>query len=73
VTFRHGCRRGQRYLHYTWGVGFDKDQPPSACELRDVRVQHRERRDRAIVKVTTGRRAGDDERVALQIHVHGRS
>jgi hypothetical protein len=73
VTFRHGCRRGQRYLHSTSGVGFFKDQLPSARELRDVRVQHRERRGRAIVKVTTGRRAGDDERVALQIHVHCRS
>jgi hypothetical protein len=70
VTFRHGCGRGQRYRHSTSGVGFFQDQPPSARELRDVRVQHRERRGRAIVKVTTGRRAGDDERVALQIHMH---
>jgi hypothetical protein len=72
VTFRHGCGPRQRYLHSTSGVGFFEDQPPSARELREVRVQHRERGGRAIVKVSTGRRAGDDERVALQVHVYCR-
>lgn len=69
ATHRHRCRRGERLVHSTTGVGFFKEQPPSARELRDVEVDHRQRRGRAIVTVTTGRRAGDNERVALQIHV----
>jgi hypothetical protein len=69
VTFSHRCRPGERFVHSASGVGFFKDQPPSARELRDVKIDHRERHGRAVVRGTTGRRAGDNERVALQIHV----
>jgi hypothetical protein len=69
VTFRHKCRRGERLAHSNSAVGFFKEQRPSARELADVMVDHRQRRGRAIVKVATGRRAGDNERVAVQVHV----
>jgi hypothetical protein len=69
VTFRHRCRRAEQLAHSASAVGFFKEQPPSARELRDVKIVHRQRRGRAIVQVTTGRRAGDNERVALQVHV----
>jgi hypothetical protein len=66
--FGHGCRRGERLLASGHGVGFFQDSPPSARELRQLSSTRRERRGRVRVRVNTGPRVGDDERVEVQIH-----
>jgi hypothetical protein len=67
-TYSHGCRSGERLVSGSAGVGFFQRRPPTARELRQLRVRHGLRRGRVRVRVRTGKLVGDDERVALQIH-----
>ena len=67
-TFTHGCRAGERLVTSGLGVGFFQKGPPSARELRDLEVSREQGRRRVAVRVKTGSRVGDDERVRLQIH-----
>jgi hypothetical protein len=67
-TYSHACRSGERLVRGSAGVGFFEHRPPTARELRQLRVRHALRRGRVRVRVRTGRLVGDDERVRLQIH-----
>jgi hypothetical protein len=67
ALYRHRCRRGERLVRSASGVGFFKDNPPSAEELADLTVMHRQRTGRW-VRVVTGASVGDNERVRIQIH-----
>jgi hypothetical protein len=68
ATFTHSCRAGERLVHSGSGVGFFQRRPPSRRELRDVTVSREQGRRLIAVRVKTGPRVGDDERVRLQIH-----
>ena len=67
-TYSHVCRRGERLVRGSAGVGFFERRPPTARELRQLDVRHGLRRGRVRVRVRTGKLVGDDERVELQIH-----
>jgi hypothetical protein len=72
VAFTHRCRRGERLMKSGSSVGFFQKRPPSGRELAGLEVRHRQRGGRARVEVRTGPRAGDDERVELQVNLHCR-
>jgi hypothetical protein len=67
AAFMHRCRRGERVMSSGSAVGFFEERPPSARDLLGLSVRHRERGRGARVEVETGPRAGDDERVQLQV------
>jgi phage FluMu protein Com len=67
-TYSHRCQRGEKLLKVETGIAFFKQKPPSAKELNGLLVERENHRNKIRVKVRTGRKAGDNEPVFLQIH-----
>jgi hypothetical protein len=66
--FKHGCKGKEKLLGSGHAAGFFQVTPPKGKELRDVTVRRKVVKGEIRVKVRTGPRAGDDEKVAIQIH-----
>lgn len=65
-TFVQRCAKGEDLVGAEHGVAFYSAEPPSRAELAKVRVKRSQRRDRVVVRASTG--AFETERVRLQVH-----
>lgn len=68
MTVRYGCQAGERLEHGAASLGWYTKKPPSRSEMRELSEVHWIENGKLNVRVTSGKHAGDDELVKVQLH-----